>query len=134
MRIDLVPGKVNTLKFFYWFLVANFFTFGLIAALQFVEFPWFFLVLLAMHGGVFLFIASKRGFWKFGIDVKKVYILQDILLALYLPILAAKLMSRFGWIVFPSALKTALVLALTAVAYIITVWNSARLYRIWKNK
>lgn len=122
------------MKYFYWFLIANFFTFGLIAALQFVEIPYFFLVLLAMHGGVFLFIASKRGFKKLDVDVKKVYLLQDILLALYLPILAAKLMSRFGWISFPADLKMILVLLLTAVSYLITAWNSVRLYRIVKSK
>ena len=122
------------MKYFYWFLIANFFTFGLIATLQFVEIPYFFLVLLAMHGGVFLFIASKRGFRKLGVDVKRVYLLQDILLALYLPILAAKLMSRFGWINFPADLKMILVLSLTAVSYLITAWNSVRLYRIVKSK
>ena len=117
------------MKYFYWFILSNFVTFGLIATLQFVDFPWFFLVLVAMHMGVILFIASKRGFKKLELDVKREYLVQDVLLALYLPILAAKLMSRFGWIDFPAGLKTALVLTLTGISYVITVFTAASLYK-----
>ena len=117
------------MKLFYLFVLSNLVTFGLIATLQFVEFPWFFLVLAAMHMGVFLFIVSKRGFKKKGIDVKREYLVQDLLLATYLPILGAKLMARFGWIVFPETLKMVLVLSLTGISYIITVFTAASLYR-----
>ena len=117
------------MKSFYLFVLSNLVTFTLIATLQFVEFPWFFLVLAAMHMGVFLFIASKRGFKKQGIDVKREYLTQDILLALYLPILGAKLMSRFGWIVFPETLKMILVLSLTGVSYVVTVFSAVSLYK-----
>ena len=117
------------MKYFYWFVFSNLVTFGLIATLQFVDFPWFFLVLVAMHMGVILFIASKRGFKKLGLDVKREYLVQDVLLALYLPILGAKLMSRFGWIAFPEGLKMALVLTLTGISYVITVFTAASLYK-----
>ena len=117
------------MKYFYWFILSNILTFGLIATLQFVDFPWFFLVLVAMHMGVILFILSKRGFKKLALDVKREYLIQDILLALYLPILGAKLMSRFGWIEFPGELKTALVLSLTGISYVITVFTAASLYK-----
>jgi hypothetical protein len=97
--------------------------------LQFVPSPYFFLVLLAMHMGVFLFIFSKRSFKKLGVDVKREYLIQDILLALYLPILAAKLMAGFGWISFPAEIKTILVLSLTGISYILTACNSVCLYK-----
>ena len=117
------------MKSFYLFIISNVLTFGFIALLQFTPVPYFFLVLLAMHMGVFLFIASKRGFGKLGIDVKRVYLTQDVLLALYLPILAAKIIAGFGWIVFPPTLKTVLVLSLTVISYIVTACNSVVLYK-----
>ena len=117
------------MKYFYWFILSNLLTFGLIATLQFVDFPLFFLVLVALHMGVILFILSKRGFKKLGLDVKREYLVQDVLLALYLPILGAKLMSKFGWIDFPGNIKTALVLTLTGISYVITVFTAASLYK-----
>ena len=50
------------MKNYYLFLAAIAVTFGFIAALQFIAFPWFFAALLAMHVGVFLFIVSKKRF------------------------------------------------------------------------
>jgi hypothetical protein len=117
------------MKFFYLFIISNVLTFGFIALLQFAPVPYFFLVLVAMHMGVVLFIFSKRGFKKLGVDVKREYLIQDVLLALYLPILAAKLMAGFGWIVFPSELKTLLVLSLTGISYIVTACNALSLYK-----
>ena len=117
------------MKYFYWFILSNLLTLGLIATLQFVDFPLFFLVLVAMHMGVILFILSKRGFKKLALDVKREYLVQDILLALYLPILGAKILSRFGWIEFPGSITTMLVLTLTGISYVITVFTAASLYK-----
>ena len=117
------------MKYFYLFILSNLITFSLIATLQFVDFPFFFLVLVAMHMGVILFILSKRGFKRLELDVKREYLVQDVLLALYLPILGAKLMSRFGWIEFPEGLKTTLVLTLTGISYVITLFTAASLYK-----
>ena len=59
------------------FIAAIAMTFSLIAMLQFVEIPWFFMVLLAMHGGVFLFIFSKKRFKAQYIKVIAIFLLYN---------------------------------------------------------
>lgn len=120
-------------KNFYMFIAAVAMTFSLIAALQFVDIPWFFLVLLAMHGGVFLFIFSKKRFKAQGFDVARFYSLEYKLLALYLPVLGLKVLSSFGVIGFDAGLKTALILAITVFSFIVSVVNATKLYRYLNN-
>jgi hypothetical protein len=111
------------------FIAAIVLTFSLIAALQFVEIPWFFLVLAAMHVGVFLFILSKKRFQKEGYDVSRFYSLEYKLLALYLPVLGAKVLSVFGLFHFDVTLKTVLILAITLFSLIISAINARKLYQ-----
>ena len=99
-------------------------TFSLIATLQFVEIPWFFLVLIAMHGGVFLFIFSKKRFKKQGFDVGRYYALEYKLLALYLPVLALKVLSAIGVLHFNETLKTVLILAITVFSLVVSTINA----------
>ena len=94
------------MKNFNLFIAAIAMTFSFIAVLQFVEVPWFFLVLLAMHGGVFLFIFSKKRFKAQGYDVARFYTLEYKLLALYLPVLALKVLSSLDVLRFNATLKT----------------------------
>src|SRR5699024_7000326 len=42
------------------FMAAAVLTFGCITIMQFLEKPWFFVALAAMHAGIALFVASKR--------------------------------------------------------------------------
>lgn len=120
------------MKHFYGFLLANAVTFGFLALLQFLPFPWFFLGLVCMHGGVALFFWSKRGLLKQGCRVKPVYALEYAMLALYLPILAWKLLGAVGLVTVDAHLKAMLVLGLTAVCLLISLGNCLRLYRLIK--
>ena len=121
------------MKNFYLFISAVAVTFGFIAALQFIPFPWFFAALVCMHGGVFLFIFSKKRFKKQGLDVSRYYSLEYKLLALYLPILAAKLLSAFGLFEFNTTLKTALIAAVTVFSIAVSIFNARKLYKEIKN-
>ena len=116
------------MKNFYLFLSAIAVTFGFIAALQFISFPWFFAALLAMHCGVFLFIFSKKRFQKAGYDVKRFYSLEYKLLALYLPILGLKVLSAFEILYFDPTLKAVLILAVTAFSLVVSGYNAKKLY------
>ena len=122
------------MKNFYIFISAVAVTFGFIAMLQFVPFPWFFLALAIMHFGVFLFIYSKKRFIRSGYDVRSFYSLEYKLLALYLPILLAKLLASFGVIPFPSPLKTTLIIVVTLFSAAVSIVNSAKLYKSIKEK
>jgi hypothetical protein len=120
-------------KCFCLFIAAIAVTFSMIALLQFVEVPWFFLVLLAMHGGVFLFIFSKKRFKAQGYDVARFYSLEYKLLALYLPILALKVLSSLEILRFDATLKTVLILVITAFSLIVSVVNAIKMYKYLKD-
>ena len=120
------------MKNFYLFIAAIAMTFSFIAVLQFVEVPWFFLVLLAMHGGVFLFIFSKKRFKAQGYDVARFYTLEYKLLALYLPVLALKVLSSLNVLRFDATLKTVLILAITVFSLIASVVNAVKMYKYLK--
>lgn len=119
-------------KNFYLFIAAIALTFGFIAVLQFVEVPWFFLVLLAMHGGVFLFIFSKKRFKAQGYDVARFYALEYKLLALFLPVLALKVLSSLNILRFDATLKTVLILAITVFSVIASTVNAVKMYKYLK--
>lgn len=121
------------MKNYYLFIAAIVLTFGFIAALQFVEVPWFFLVLLAMHGGVFLFIISKKRFMAQGYEIARFYTLEYKLLALYLPVLALKVLSSLNILRFDASLKTVLILAITAFSMIASVVNAVKMHRYLKS-
>ena len=116
------------MKNFYLFISAIAVTFGFIALLQFIPFPWFFVALVCMHGGVFMFIFSKKRFKKSGFDAGRFYSLEYKLLALYLPILAAKLLSSFGLFEFNPTLKTVLIAVVTVFSVIVSIINAKKLY------
>ena len=121
------------MKHFYLFIAAVVVTFGYIAALQFVEVPWFFLVLLAMHGGVFLFIFSKKRLKAQGYEVARFYSREYVLLALYLPVLALKVLSSLGVLHFDATLKTVLILGITAFSLIVSAVNAVKMYKYLNN-
>ena len=120
-------------KSFCMFIAAIALTFGFIAMLQFVKAPWFFLVLLAMHGGVFLFIFSKKRFKAQGYVVARFYSLEYKLLALYLPVLALKVLSSLEILRFDGTLKTILILAITLFSLIVSTVNIMKLYKHLKD-
>ena len=116
------------MKNFKLFIAAIVVTFGFIASLQFIAFPWFFAALLAMHFGVFLFIFSKKRFQKAGFQVKQFYSLEYKLLALYLPILALKVLSALHVLHFDATVKVVLILAVTLFSLVVSAVNARQLY------
>ncbi len=111
------------------FLLAILFTFGFICLLQFVSFPLFFLVLLLMHGGVVLFIVSKKLFKKAGASTSPYYKREYILLALYLPILLYKILGNFGLYTVNIPVKSIISLCLTGVCLIVSGLNAYAFYK-----
>ena len=122
------------MKSFVLFISAICVTLGFIALLQFIPFPWFFLALICMHVGVFLFIYSKKRFKADGYDASRFYSLEYKLLALYLPILAAKLLSSLGLFYFDPRIKTMLIAIVTILSLIISILNAKTLYKEIKNR
>lgn len=122
------------MKNFKIFIAAIVVTFGFIAALQFISMPWFFAALLAMHFGVFLFIFSKKRFLREGYDVKGFYTLEYRLLALYLPILALKVLSSIGIFHFGTKLKLVLILAVTLFSLVVSSINAVKFHRYLTEK
>lgn len=115
------------------FLLAVIITFSCICLLQFIEFPVFIVVLVSMHVGIALFIISKKIFTKkLGLNVKKFYIREYLLLALYIPVLIYKLLSKTGWYQVNVPVKTVVSLVITAFSVIISVINGVKLYKFIK--
>ncbi len=111
-------------KAYILFLLAILCTFGFICLLQFVSFPLFFLVLLLMHGGVALFIVSKKLFKKAGASTVPYYKREYILLALYLPILLYKILGNFGLYTVNVPVKSIIALCLTGVCLVVSGLNA----------
>lgn len=85
-------------KAFILFLLAQGIVYLFITLLSFVEGLWFVLVLLLMHGGIALFIYSKRLFHHIHLEVKHYYHQIYRLLALFLILLGYKIGSHlFGY-------------------------------------
>lgn len=111
------------------FLLAVLCTFGFICLLQFVSFPLFFLILLCMHGGVALFIVSKKLFKKAGAATSPYYKREYLLLALYLPILLYKILGNFGLYTVNIPVKSIVSLCLTGVCLVLSGLNAYAFYK-----
>lgn len=126
--------KINQeIGIFSLFITGELLAFGFICLLQFVNVKTnlvgFILTLIAMHCGIVSFILSKRLF-KPGINLKKHYIVEYILLALYLPFLIVKLCG----VDIERSLKLTLIFSLTGVVLIISVINDILLFKKLKNR
>ncbi|MGI6105518.1 MAG: hypothetical protein ACOYD7_04900 [Raoultibacter sp.] len=105
------------------FILAAAFTFGFITLLQFTPMPWFFLVLIAMHVGIALFIISKRSFRSIKLDVSRFYRTQYLLLLPYLLVMLYTFASRAGIIPVFEEAKSIFVLVYSACCMIVTICN-----------
>lgn len=103
------------------FILASVFTFGFIALLQFTPMPWFFLVLILMHVGIFMFIASKRYLRNTGFNVRSYYTRQYLLLAPYGLIMLYTFAGRWGLFPLNDGIKTILILAYTVLCVLLTI-------------
>lgn len=111
------------------FNLAAVLTFGFITALQFMPLPWFFLALVAMHGGIALFIVSKRAFKRQGFEVALFYRTQYLLLVPYVCVMAYTFAARAGIVALFAQEKAIAVLCYSAFCAGVTIWNYLRLKR-----
>lgn len=102
-------------------------TFGFITLLQFAPMPWFFVALVAMHGGIALFIVSKRMFKRRSYIVARYYRLEYIMLLPYLPIMAYAFASKAGIVPVFDTEKSLFTIAYTLACFIVTLWNFQRM-------
>jgi len=116
------------------FALAALFTFGFITLLQFAPMPWFFVALLAMHGGIALFIISKRMFKSQELAVSQFYRTQYILLIPYLFVMFYTFASKAGIVPLFTTEKTAFVLIYSVLCGFITIWNYLRLKKSLENQ
>ena len=121
-------------KNFILFMVALVIIFGFITTLQMVKGILFFGALVLMHCGVILYIYTKKQFKKNHISIKKHYTTENILMALYLPVLAAKLLSNFGVITIDNDIKRTIVFCITAVAIVVSIVNCVLMFKNIKNQ
>lgn len=89
--------------------------------------PWLAVVLVAMHVGIALFIVSKRIFKNLGLDVKRFYNTQYVLLLPYLLVMFYTFAAKAGLLPLFASEKTTVVLVYSAVCVLVTVWNYLRM-------
>lgn len=108
------------------FILGELLVFGFICLLQFVDakerLAGFILTLLGMHCGIVCFILSKRLF-KVELNLKKHYVTEYILLALYIPIVIVSI----AGVEIPRTVKLSIVFSLTALSVIVSIINTIKL-------
>ena len=114
-------------KNLFLFVCAGFVTFSFITLLQFIPLPWFFIALVAMHGGIALFIISKRMFKKSGFAVSRYYKTQYLMLIPYLLIMLYVFASKAELIPYFEDLKIMITLGYSVVCVALTMWNYRRM-------
>jgi hypothetical protein len=85
--------KMKLKQAFGMFLSAQIITYTFITLLQKVEGITFLLFLVFMHGGILLFIFSKKMFHQLGVQAKPFYKSSYLLLSFYLPLMLYQLAS-----------------------------------------
>lgn len=116
-------SKKNLDKGMLIFALASLLTFGFIMLLQFTPMPWFFLVLVLMHVGIFAFIVSKRLLRKTGFNTRSYFKRQYLLLLPYLAVMVYTFACRFGLLVMFAEGKMIFTIVYTVICLAFTVWN-----------
>lgn len=116
-------------KNFVLFVIALTMIFGFITLLQFVNGLVFAGALVLMHCGVVLYIISKKRFKKLGCDIKRHYTLENALMALYIPVLAAKVLSALDVISFDEEIKKVIVICISAACVVVSIVNCIIMYK-----
>ena len=111
-------------RLFWLFCLAEIIVFCFITTLQFVEGWLFVLALILMHGGIVIFIITKKKYRQIGINVQKYYYRTYAILAMYLPILFTKLIFRLLEKSLNEDVITIVTLSITVVAVGIASVNS----------
>jgi hypothetical protein len=109
------------------FITAAVVTFGFITLLQVLPMPWFIVALVVMHGGIALFIVSKRRFRKTGFEVSRFYTAQYLMLLPYVLIMLYAFATRAGIVPALTEVKVVVTLAYTVLCAIFTTVNCLRM-------
>lgn len=116
-------SETNPAKGLGLFLAAAVVTFGCITMLQFLEKPWFFVALVAMHGGIALFVASKRTLKRGGFSLMGYFKMEYLMLVPFLFIMFYSLAGKAGLVPPFGAAKASLTLVYALVCFAVTFWN-----------
>ena len=110
------------------FCGAGMVTFGCSTAMQFLEKPWFFVVLVAMHGGIALFVASKRTLRARGFELKRYFMMEYAMLLPFLGIMFYTLISKTGALPAWGGAKASITLVYVLICLAATFWNVRRMH------
>ena len=116
------PGKGLAL-----FITAAIVTFGCITVMQFLEKPWFFVALAAMHGGIALFAISKRTLKRGGFNLMRHFKRECVLLLPFLLIMLYTFASYAGLVPPWGDAKAPITLVYALVCFAITFWSFRRM-------
>ena len=116
------PGKGLAL-----FITAAIVTFGCITVMQFLEKPWFFVALAAMHGGIALFVVSKHALKHAGFDLMRYFKREYVLLLPFLLIMFYTFASNAGIVPPWGDAKASITLVYALVCFAITFWSFRRM-------
>lgn len=109
------------------FLTAATVTFGCLTVMQFLEKPWFFAALVAMHAGIALFVVSKRALRKQELDLTRYFKSEYAMLLPFLLIMAYSLISRTGALPPFGSAKASITLVYALICFAVTFWNFRRM-------
>lgn len=105
------------------FLAAAIVTFGCLVIMQFLERPWFFVALVAMHGGIAMFIVSRKTFKSRGFDMQSYFRMEYIMLLPFLLLMFYTFASNAGLAEPLNSAKGSMVSVYSIICFAITFWN-----------
>ncbi|WP_080799099.1 hypothetical protein [Arabiibacter massiliensis] len=111
------------------FFAAAVVTFGCITAMQFLDKPWFFMALVAMHGGIALFVVSKRLLRGQGFDLTGYFKTEYALLLPFLLIMLYTFASKASLLPPWGDAKASITLVYALICFAVTFWNFRHMQR-----
>ena len=125
--------KMKSKQAFGIFLLAQIITYIFITFLQQVQGVTFFLFLVFMHGGILLFIISKKMFQQLGVEAKPFYQRSYLLLSFYLPLMLYQLASYIFAYRVDNEAKWWITIGLTSVAVGVSTIQNIQFYQALKS-
>lgn len=111
------------------FVTAAVLTFGCITVMQFLEKPWFFVALAAMHAGIALFVASKRTLRSRGFQLERFFKKEYAMLLPFLLIMLYSFASKAALVPPFGSAKESLAFVYALICFAVTFWNFRALQR-----
>lgn len=111
------------------FFAAAVITFGCITVMQFLDKPWFFAALVAMHAGIALFVASKRLLRAQGFDLVGYFKAEYAMLLPFLLIMFYSLASKAALLPPWGDAKASITLVYALICFAVTFWSFRRMQR-----